>query len=476
MTVASDSRNRLSYGSPETSRGGGTITEPPPEDIHLDSIHNEPSIAAHPHFTDLTTREQVECAIHRLSNTREIQRSTTGSLSSASSASCAGQWSAPPTPTTPLPSSHQPFTMLEPSPFATSRNAQPNMQSQPRTMAKRKIVRVRPDHRSSHLRREVRYNSQTQVDYTTGFSAQNSATHGILNTSPESHNIFSDPFGNATTHHTRPVVPAHRCPNRAAQACIRPPQRWIRPVRASEEEYRFPSRQVLREEGHPCTSIPCTAPNSLYCTPIDTPFATPPASPMVSARLLPQGVRDTEGVFGDAVSVMDLNGNAVDLRVGRLQPVGSQIPRTEVYSSVPHHTSEISAASILPTSADVPKQVTGGCEQTKQAGDGQTRSLSCSIASEQAKVQSHPRSKRPSSPRRECTTHCAIHFEAKLQRPRSARTTTAAPAPWHPSNSPSQPYTGGHHPADGEDKTDKRAGRHRPGILAAMARRHGRAY
>lgn len=156
------------------------------------------------------------------------------------------------------------------------------MQTQTRTMTNRKMARVRPDYRSSQLRTEVSYDLDTQLDRITEPSRP-STMPGNYILKPKEPGRASLPVGNALSDRCNNAWGPHNYPTMSRLACIRTPQRTTWSDRAAEDKYRFPSRHSLQEKGHPCSSLPCSALNSLYGTPIESPFATPLGSPSPSA-------------------------------------------------------------------------------------------------------------------------------------------------------------------------------------------------
>lgn len=205
---------------------------------------------------------------------------------------------------------------------------------------------VRPGYRVSSLRTEVRFDSSLQLNHVAESSAQGSAMFNGSVLNSEDHRSTSDPYGSRTSYRyepagirTRPAMPVPYYPTLAVQACVRTPKRSNRSIRAAEEEYRFPHGLVLKKEGIPCSSTPCTAPHSQYNTPVETPSDTPPDSPAILARPSLQDIERNGGAFDEAKTGTDSDVDSLTTHAGGTRPTGVRNARSRSHLGSAHNMS-----------------------------------------------------------------------------------------------------------------------------------------
>lgn len=200
------------------------------------------------------------------------------------------------------------------------------------------MLKVRSDYRTSQLRTEVSYDLDTQLDRV-------SRDNQVVTRPPSCNGLEKGltPVNNGLEVTAR--APYHHC-SPGMQACIRTPGHATWSARIAEETYRFPSTQSLRRYGNPCTSTSCTAPNSQYRTPVVSPFATPPQSPVVVVGPQSQQSEHVSGISKEVEPNADLAGRAADKVESH--PEQQQVAGAPVPCAAPNSRSNDSANSSGP--------------------------------------------------------------------------------------------------------------------------------
>ncbi|KAJ4991528.1 hypothetical protein SVAN01_02909 [Stagonosporopsis vannaccii] len=375
MTLSSYSGRLMDYGFP---------TPPQSDRTHL----------AHEHkFARRTSKDPIEDAILRLNATEGTEVNAQNSRDSAPSPSNAANRRVPSTPTTPSSPACQPLKPLPLSKFSVlaASHAKRSMQTHPRTTTNRKILKVRSNYRSSQLRTEVSYCVDTELDRNFQSPQECAISKHYISNCSELGGPSSP--GNNRLHLA--ARPLHHLPSPSVQACIRAPNHVAWSARAAEEKYRFPSRQSLRQNGNPCSSVPCTAPNSQYGTPIESPFATPPRSPIVSAGPSSQHVGCASGTLEETKLDTTADGRSIHCIKNHpddAHPAGPAVPRTEASNTCKEGTEathqDISGSTHCPIRHNQARAI----RDWEENGDGDRLSpRSQSVASSNPKVVSKRR-------------------------------------------------------------------------------------
>ncbi|KAH6621801.1 hypothetical protein C7974DRAFT_211399 [Boeremia exigua] len=339
MPAISVFEDQMVYGFPTPPEDGETITEP--DHNSLDIVHSNSYLTHQLRSTRLTTKEQIEGAIHQLSAAEIMPPSTAASVSSMSSASSAPYWSTPPTPITPASLVHPPFipppVPPEPQPshdpymFGPSSHTENSMRPEPQLMTNRKIARVRPGYRAPR-RIEVCCAPHTQIDHIADPSSSNAI--------PDLYSASSNPFSN----YDNRSHPAQRHTGRAVQVQTNMSNDPAQRVRAVQETFRNASRRNPRVMDVPYAT-PRTTADSRYSDITASPFADSSDTSHISARPLPPDLGGNETSFNNtrlrtAPSPRPVESLATHAR-------SPQVPLTEAHFNGVSHTSN---ATVVPSS------------------------------------------------------------------------------------------------------------------------------